>query len=91
MLFVDDFHGFNRAQRKRSCFVERGTITLVGATTENPSFEIAGRCSRGSGYSCWRRWAACGNRSCRPARRWWTARAGSGCSGLTLEPAALGT
>lgn len=41
MLFVDEIHRFNKAQQDFLLpFVERGDITLVGATTENPSFEI---------------------------------------------------
>lgn len=41
LLFVDEIHRFNRAQQDGFLpFVERGTITLVGATTENPSFEL---------------------------------------------------
>ena len=41
LLFVDEIHRFNRAQQDGFLpFVERGTVTLVGATTENPSFEI---------------------------------------------------
>ncbi|MFN9250039.1 MAG: replication-associated recombination protein A [Brevundimonas sp.] len=42
-LFVDEIHRFNRAQQDGFLpFVEEGTITLVGATTENPSFELNG-------------------------------------------------
>src|SRR5262245_50368391 len=41
LLFVDEIHRFNRAQQDGFLpFVEEGVITLVGATTENPSFEI---------------------------------------------------
>ncbi|MEX0908410.1 MAG: replication-associated recombination protein A, partial [Gemmatimonadaceae bacterium] len=41
ILFVDEIHRFNRAQQDAFLpHVEAGTITLVGATTENPSFEI---------------------------------------------------
>jgi putative ATPase len=41
MLFVDEVHRFNKAQQDGFLpFVEDGTITLVGATTENPSFEL---------------------------------------------------
>ena len=41
VLFVDEIHRFNKAQQDYLLpFVERGDITLVGATTENPSFEI---------------------------------------------------
>ena len=43
LLFVDEIHRFNRSQQ--DCFlpvVEDGTVVLVGATTENPSFELNG-------------------------------------------------
>ncbi|HWO07299.1 MAG TPA: replication-associated recombination protein A [Candidatus Paceibacterota bacterium] len=41
VLFVDEIHRFNKAQQDYLLpFVERGDITLVGATTENPSFEV---------------------------------------------------
>ena len=41
LLFVDEIHRFNRAQQDGFLpYVEKGTVTLVGATTENPSFEI---------------------------------------------------
>jgi putative ATPase len=41
LLFVDEIHRFNRAQQDSFLpYVEDGTITLVGATTENPSFEL---------------------------------------------------
>ena len=41
VLFVDEIHRFNKAQQDAFLpFVERGSITLIGATTENPSFEI---------------------------------------------------
>jgi putative ATPase len=43
ILFVDEIHRFNRAQQDALLpHVERGTITLIGATTENPSFEVVG-------------------------------------------------
>jgi len=43
LLFVDEIHRFNRAQQDGFLpFVEEGVVTLVGATTENPSFEING-------------------------------------------------
>ena len=50
LLFVDEIHRFNRAQQDGFLpFVEQGIVTLVGATTENPSFELNGallsRCS----------------------------------------------
>ncbi|MCC7500289.1 replication-associated recombination protein A [Candidatus Nomurabacteria bacterium] len=41
VLFIDEIHRFNKAQQDFLLpFVERGDITLVGATTENPSFEV---------------------------------------------------
>jgi putative ATPase len=41
LLFVDEIHRFNKAQQDAFLpYVERGDITLIGATTENPSFEI---------------------------------------------------
>lgn len=43
ILFVDEIHRFNKAQQDAFLpFVERGSIILIGATTENPSFEING-------------------------------------------------
>ena len=41
VLFVDEIHRFNKAQQDAFLpHVERGTITLIGATTENPSYEV---------------------------------------------------
>lgn len=41
LLFVDEIHRFNRSQQDSFLpYVERGTVVLVGATTENPSFEL---------------------------------------------------
>jgi len=43
LLFVDEIHRFNRAQQDSFLpVIEDGTVTLVGATTENPSFELNG-------------------------------------------------
>ena len=43
ILFVDEIHRFNKAQQDAFLpFVEKGAIILIGATTENPSFEING-------------------------------------------------
>ncbi len=43
VVFVDEIHRFNKAQQDAFLpFVERGDIILIGATTENPSFEIIG-------------------------------------------------
>lgn len=41
LLFIDEIHRFNRAQQDSFLpYVEKGVITLIGATTENPSFEL---------------------------------------------------
>jgi putative ATPase len=41
ILFIDEIHRFNKAQQDAFLpYIEKGTITLIGATTENPSFEI---------------------------------------------------
>ena len=43
ILFVDEIHRFNKAQQDAFLpFVEKGSIVLIGATTENPSFEVNG-------------------------------------------------
>ncbi|MEM6671628.1 MAG: replication-associated recombination protein A [Planctomycetota bacterium] len=43
LLFVDEIHRFNKAQQDAFLpFVERGDVLLIGATTENPSFELNG-------------------------------------------------
>ena len=41
ILFIDEIHRFNKAQQDATLpFVENGVVTLIGATTENPSFEV---------------------------------------------------
>ncbi|MEA2655037.1 MAG: putative ATPase, partial [Chloroflexota bacterium] len=41
ILFIDEIHRFNKAQQDAVLpHVEEGTVTLIGATTENPSFEV---------------------------------------------------
>src|SRR5258708_27856651 len=41
VLFIDEIHRFNKAQQDAILpHVEDGTVTLIGATTENPSFEV---------------------------------------------------
>lgn len=41
LIFLDEIHRFNKAQQDRLLpMVEKGTVTLIGATTENPSFEV---------------------------------------------------
>jgi len=41
ILFIDEIHRFNKAQQDAILpYVENGTVTLIGATTENPSFEV---------------------------------------------------
>ena len=43
VLFIDEIHRFNKSQQDALLpFVEDGTVTLIGATTENPSFELNG-------------------------------------------------
>src|SRR5438477_8689453 len=43
ILFVDEVHRFNKAQQDAFLpYVERGLVTFIGATTENPSFEVIG-------------------------------------------------
>ncbi|MCA9485210.1 MAG: AAA family ATPase, partial [Nitrospina sp.] len=43
ILFIDEIHRFSKAQQDSLLgAVEQGTITLIGATTENPSFEVIG-------------------------------------------------
>ncbi|MGA9997523.1 MAG: replication-associated recombination protein A, partial [Pyrinomonadaceae bacterium] len=43
VLFIDEIHRFNKAQQDALLpAVENGTVTLIGATTENPSFEVTG-------------------------------------------------
>lgn len=43
ILFIDEIHRWNKAQQDALLpHVERGTLTLIGATTENPSFEVNG-------------------------------------------------
>jgi putative ATPase len=43
ILFVDEIHRFNKAQQDAFLpYIEKGTIVLIGATTENPSFEVIG-------------------------------------------------
>jgi putative ATPase len=43
ILFIDEIHRFNKAQQDVLLpHVEKGTVTLIGATTENPSFEVIG-------------------------------------------------
>ena len=43
ILFIDEIHRFNKSQQDYLLpFVEDGTVTLIGATTENPYFEVNG-------------------------------------------------
>jgi putative ATPase len=45
VLFVDEIHRFNRAQQDAFLpYVETGDVVLIGATTENPSFELNRPC-----------------------------------------------
>jgi putative ATPase len=52
LLFVDEIHRFNRAQQDGFLpYVERGTVVLVGATTENPSLRSTPHCSAAHRFS----------------------------------------
>ena len=51
ILFVDEIHRFNKGQQDYLLpFVEDGTVILIGATTENPYFEVMVRLYQGQGY-----------------------------------------
>ena len=55
ILFVDEIHRFNRAQQDVILpHVENGTVTFIGATTENPSFEVIGPLLSRSQVLLWR-------------------------------------
>ncbi len=59
LLFADEIHRFNKAQQDAFLpYVEKGSIILVGATTEKPSFESIPRCSPAARFL-----------SCRPYRK----------------------
>ena len=56
IVFVDEIHRFNKAQQDAFLpFVEDGTIVLIGATTENPSFEVIAIDAAASVRPGWRR------------------------------------
>ena len=65
ILFLDEIHRFNKAQQDALLpAVEDGTLTLIGATTENPYFEVnSALLSRARSTSCGRwsrgRWKSC--------------------------------
>ena len=73
LLFIDEIHRFNRAQQDSFLpHMEDGTITLVGATTENPSFELNGALlsrAPGAGVPPARRGGARGAAARAPRRR----------------------
>ncbi len=53
IVFIDEIHRFNKAQQDAFLpYVERGDIILIGATTENPSFEINAVCLPARGFTC---------------------------------------
>jgi putative ATPase len=54
ILFVDEIHRFNKAQQDALLpFVESGLVTFIGATTENPSFEVnSAHCCRARRSMC---------------------------------------
>ncbi|MBO0681541.1 MAG: replication-associated recombination protein A [Candidatus Dormibacteraeota bacterium] len=83
VLFIDELHRFNKAQQDAILpYVEDGTVTLIGATTENPSFEvISALLSRSRVF----RLEALG-----PEELERVARRGIEALGVELEPEALG-
>ena len=57
ILFIDEIHRFNRTQQDGLLHeVEDGTVTLIGATTENPSFALTPPWSRAAMCWCWSGW-----------------------------------
>lgn len=53
VLFVDEVHRFNKAQQDAFLpYVENGTLTFIGVTTENPGSPLTTRCCRGCGCTC---------------------------------------
>src|SRR5271154_2702292 len=71
VLFIDEIHRFNKAQQDAVLpYVEDGTVTLIGATTENPSFEVnSALLSRGR---CTMTGAGWGRSAAPPSRPRWT-------------------
>ena len=68
LLFIDEIHRFNRAQQDSFLpHMEDGTITLVGATTENPSFELNAAPCRGPPSWCLTATTMRRSKSCSPA------------------------
>ncbi|EQD43054.1 recombination factor protein RarA [mine drainage metagenome] len=69
VLFVDEVHRFNKAQQDAFLpAIERGIIVFIGATTENPSFELNSALLSRAACTCWRRfrrrtsWSRCSRR-----------------------------
>jgi putative ATPase len=55
VLFLDEVHRFNKAQQDAFLpWVEDGTLVFIGATTENPSFELNTPCCPARGFTCLR-------------------------------------
>ena len=83
VVFIDEIHRWNRAQQDAFLpHVESGLITLIGATTENPSLKSSRRCSRGCGCSY------CIRSRRKTSRRWCIARSPTserGLGGLGLK------
>ena len=53
VLFLDEVHRFSKSQQDTFLpYLEDGTLIFIGATTENPSFEVVALCSRGRGSTC---------------------------------------
>jgi putative ATPase len=54
ILFIDEIHRFNKSQQDAFLpYVESGAVILIGATTENPSFEVIPRCYPDATSLCW--------------------------------------
>ncbi len=55
VLFLDEVHRFNKAQQDTFLpYVEDGTLTFIGATTENPSFEVVSALLSRARVCCWK-------------------------------------
>jgi putative ATPase len=89
VLFLDEVHRFNRTQQDTFLpFVEDGTLVFIGATTENPSFEVNGALlSRARIYLL--KPLAAADIEALLARALADAERGLGAAGLAIEPAAL--
>jgi putative ATPase len=70
IVFVDEVHRFNKAQQDAFLpHVESGLFTFIGATTENPSFEVNSALLSRATVHVLRRWSRPSSGSCWPAPR----------------------